>query len=145
MGNRVYVTVKALDENNTQQSKTFYMHWNGCMMTWAPLANQLFERGVKSIDTVLDVLKKLDLKFELQDNPAAINWCDENGHHYVDLSEREFLRRFREKNARQVVTDLYEAFNSELRKYREDYREEKSKQWKTLQDDVRTFLIENEV
>lgn len=144
MGNRVYITVEALDNENKLQQKTFYMHWNGCMMTWAPLANQLFERGITSIDTVLDVLKKLELKYELQDSPDAYFYTEENGHHYIDLTKREFLSRGEHSSVRHVVTDLFDAFNKELRKYREDYREEKSKQWKELQDDVRTFLIERE-
>lgn len=132
MGNRVYATIK-----NKNESKTIYAHWNGCLLTWAPLIDSAFQAKIRQPELILECLKSLDIKTELQTDPNAKNWTEENGHFFIDLDAQTFLVRkevpsgipgLYDSNT-EVLGDLKQAFESHLLKnikveYHSDSRKE---------------------
>lgn len=83
MGNRVYVTI---------DDETFYMHWNGGLDTWLPIANAAFKHNKKK-DDILKLLDVCELRYELQQDKDAYNWTEENGHYYLDTTNQTFRRK----------------------------------------------------
>lgn len=116
MGNRCYFTI---------QHKHYYMHWNGGMDTFAPLAKTLFDNDCNNVDHAIKFMESMELRPELQESADAYNWTDENGHYYIDLTNKVLYHRKDDDNApRLAVLDLEETFNSYLRDHiSEDYQE----------------------
>ena len=85
MGNRVYVTI---------DNDTFYLHWNGGPDTWLPIVDAAFKYNKKK-DDILELLKALEISFELQNDKDAYNWIEENGHYYIDTTNQTFRRKKR--------------------------------------------------
>lgn len=148
MGNRVYITATSAG----LQRKTYYLHWNGCMLTWAPLCKALFELGVTKLADLEGALKHLDLRFEeVESNNESMNWVEENGHLFVDLGKKTLTRRFEVHNKAtdifdvhsELVTDFKAAFERRLESYRPEARDHKREtNWTGIQDEVRKVMTE---
>lgn len=146
MGNRVYISIK--DE---KKATTYYMHWNGSLDTWAPIAQALFKNNVKDINQALALFAYCNLKLEDQEE-FNLNWIEENGHFLLDLEKQKFsmtseisapykgLNDFLEPF--EEVTDFKAAFEEYLqKKILPDYHDKYRKQyWEGFTEEAHRFL-----
>lgn len=114
MGNRVYVTI---------DNDTFYMHWNGGLDTWLPIAEVAFKYDKKK-DDILNLLDACELRYELQTDKDAYNWTEENGHYYLDTTNKTFRRKNTDGTLK-YFPFLYDSFKEYLIEHiSENYREQ---------------------
>lgn len=137
MGNRVYLTVTSAG----QQVESYYMHWNGCMLTWAPLTRALFDANVTSLKDFNKIISALDFKLEpIETNNKTLGWVEENGHHFIDLG-KQTLFTTNGKTLNQVV-DYKAAFERRLTAYNPEARDHKREtNWIGIQDQVKAMFV----
>lgn len=135
MGNRVYITLKKDHVN-----KNFYMHWNGGLDTWLPLAKTIFQHDIKNIDQIVEFLKSMDLKIEQQDEAEAFLWEEENGHYYIDLNKQTF--EVKKDKVLEWIPNLQEGFEKYLStKIRKECQESvRADYWETILKEGEQFF-----
>lgn len=118
MGNRAYFTLKTKSE-----SRTFYMHWNGGLDTFAPLSRAIFDSNTKDLSKIVRFIETdLELKLELQESSEATSWLEENGHYFLDL-ESKTLEQVLASGMRVTHNDLSKVFDEYVQnRIREEYR-----------------------
>ncbi len=145
MGNRAYFTIT--DHNPV--SKTFYVHWNGGMDTFAPLCRAVFDNDVTEIEHFMQFFSSLGIRAELasfQNNGALNDLMEENGHYYIDLKRQTLSHMEEGQSIPRWVPNLQEAFESYLNKsILENYRDKTRKEyWDGIMDQAKKFFKRGE-
>lgn len=130
MGNRAYITI-----NN----KTIYMHWNGGLDTWLPIAEIAFKHN-KTCEDILNFLKHCGLSYEIQKDKEAREWLEENGHYYIDTTNKRFKHKKENKTVKYYtfLEDEFKEYNNAHIK--EEYRDQNYKDyWLGFQEEAKKF------
>ena len=136
MGNRVYCTVSGQD-----QTKTFYLHWNGGLDTFCPLVEVLFQNEISKVSDFESFLKYLGLRAESQvETDRTLR--EENGHYSIDLVDRKFSHALEAFPIFLEVLDRKQTFETYIRDFiREDYRDKVRKEyWEGILEAGREFF-----
>lgn len=136
MGNRVYLTII-----EQEKSSTYYLHWNGCPLTTAPVAKAVFDHKITETSKVLEFYQSMGIKLEKVNAPGASEFLEENGHYYMLLNAKALLHKKTPEQVPQSVGDLERAFENALLKYRPEARDHKRESnWVGIQADAAKFF-----